>query len=236
MGVGVLRRADTRAVTLVLVAVAVVGVVLHEATPRFVAELAAEDGPLENVQALLFLLAAVACGSGLARRSASAWAWPLGLGSLVLLGEELSWGQRLVGFQSPAAVAVHNRQHEFNVHNLAGVNESIRDIGVVLMLLAFLAIPVLVRRHPPSARWAQRLHVVVPGTLCSTTALLAIAYMRIPRWLGRNDYGFDEIGELFLAATVVLYALQVAGGRRTSVTQPTRSRDAQQPLAVELLL
>jgi type IV secretory pathway VirB2 component (pilin) len=154
----------------------------------------------------------------------------------VLFGEELSWGQRLLGFTGPEALAEHNRQHEFNVHNLAGVNESIRDVGVVLMLIAFLALPLLIERNASAARLAQQLRVVVPGPLCTSSALLAIAYMRIPRWLGRNDYGFDECGELFLAATVLAYALQVARANPDSVTQPASSREAQEPLAVELLL
>jgi type IV secretory pathway VirB2 component (pilin) len=204
------------AATAALIGLAVLGAVLHEVAPGFMADLAAEDGPLENTQAVLFLVAAAACGWGLARRSAAPWAWPLGIGALLLFGEEISWGQRLIGFSSPAAVAEHNRQHEFNVHNLAGVNESIRDIGVVLLLVAFLAVPALVARHDRVAGWAQRLRVVVPGALCATTAVLAIAFMRIPRWLGRNDFGFDECGELFLALTVLLYAWQVAGHRRLS--------------------
>ena len=229
-------RPGVRASCAVLVGLALVGAFLHVAAPAFVARLAAEDGPLENAQALCFLAAATVCGWGLVRRRASPWAWAVGLASLVLLGEELSWGQRLLGFTSPAAVAEHNRQHEFNVHNLAGVNESIRDVGVVLLLVAFIAVPLLFERSPLIGRLAQRLQIVVPGTLCTTTALLAIAYMRIPRWLGRNDYGFDESGELFLAGTVLTYAVQLATARgRSSVAQPAGGRDAQQSLTVELL-
>jgi hypothetical protein len=34
-------------------------------------------------------------------------------------GEEISWGQRLVGFETPEAVVEVNQQEEFNAHNLA---------------------------------------------------------------------------------------------------------------------
>jgi hypothetical protein len=196
-----------------LIGLAIVGVVLHELTPGRLADLAAEDGPLENVQAATLLIAAGTCGWGLVRRNASTWAWPLGLGCLLLFGEEISWGQRLLGFTGPATVAAHNRQREFNVHNLTGVNELIRDVGVVVLLVVFLAVPMLIRRRKTTARITSRIGFVAPNAVCATSALIAITYWRIPRWLGRNDFGFDEFGELFLAVTVLAYAGQVATQR-----------------------
>ena len=35
-----------------------------------------------------------------------------------LFGEEISWGQRIIGFKSPEYFIEHNNQHEFNIHNL----------------------------------------------------------------------------------------------------------------------
>ena len=45
----------------------------------------------------------------------------LGLALLFLFGagEEISWGQRLLGFETPAAISEVNRQEEFNLHNLS---------------------------------------------------------------------------------------------------------------------
>jgi hypothetical protein len=34
-------------------------------------------------------------------------------------GEEISWGQRILGFETPESVSQVNRQEEFNLHNLA---------------------------------------------------------------------------------------------------------------------
>ena len=34
-------------------------------------------------------------------------------------GEEISWGQRILGFQTPEALSEVNRQEEFNLHNLS---------------------------------------------------------------------------------------------------------------------
>src|SRR5687768_5332128 len=45
----------------------------------------------------------------------------LGLALLFLFGagEEISWGQRILGFQTPESVSEVNRQEEFNLHNLS---------------------------------------------------------------------------------------------------------------------
>ena len=55
------------------------------------------------------------------RRSASLWRLILGLGLagfVVMIGEELSWGQHLLGFQTPTELATMNLQGEANIHNL----------------------------------------------------------------------------------------------------------------------
>jgi len=45
----------------------------------------------------------------------------LGLALLFLFGagEEISWGQRILGFQTPEPLSEVNRQEEFNLHNLS---------------------------------------------------------------------------------------------------------------------
>ena len=45
----------------------------------------------------------------------------LGLAFLFLFGagEEISWGQRILGFQTPETLSEVNRQEEFNLHNLS---------------------------------------------------------------------------------------------------------------------
>ncbi len=45
----------------------------------------------------------------------------VGLGFLFLAGDEISWGQRLIGLQTPEALVEKNRQGETTVHNLYAV-------------------------------------------------------------------------------------------------------------------
>jgi hypothetical protein len=86
-----------------------------------------EDGPLENLTAVLFGLSAiafvgVAARSDFLRGRPEPWRYVATLGwaalMLVFMGEELSWGQRLVGFAPPESVSSINTQGEFNVHNI----------------------------------------------------------------------------------------------------------------------
>ena len=90
---------------------AVTGAVLHVTAEDVLLELAAEDGALEDLQAAAYLLAVVVCVRGLVRGTASRWALVVGAGALLLCGEEISWGQRLFGYDGPAVVEARNRQH-----------------------------------------------------------------------------------------------------------------------------
>jgi len=89
-----------------------------------VAQVAVEDGPVEYGGALAWLVASVVCVVAWvrARRRGRARGipWLLLLGFLFFFagGEEVSWGQRLMGFETPEAVGGQNVQGEFNLHNL----------------------------------------------------------------------------------------------------------------------
>jgi hypothetical protein len=44
------------------------------------------------------------------------------LGAVFLLGEEISWGQRILGLRTPAALEAINAQQEISVHNIHGLH------------------------------------------------------------------------------------------------------------------
>jgi hypothetical protein len=79
-----------------------------------------ESGPVENVSALGYFAGAVAAAlsawhhRGLARWYLALWA----VFCLVCMGEETSWFQHFIGYQTPEALAARNAQGEFNIHNL----------------------------------------------------------------------------------------------------------------------
>lgn len=80
-----------------------------------------EDGPVEMAGAIFFLCAALMFVVAYLKRRPFRRSLPfLGLGLLFFFGagEELSWGQRLVGWETPTSMVELNQQQEFNFHNL----------------------------------------------------------------------------------------------------------------------
>lgn len=80
-----------------------------------------EDGIIENIQALLLLVAAVSAGIHSTRTAWKDYAWlyrGVAIATFILLLEELSYGQRIIGFATPAFMKTANMQGEFNLHNL----------------------------------------------------------------------------------------------------------------------
>lgn len=85
-----------------------------------------EDGLVEWATVVCYLLAAAVAIALAARwrregRRVAAVAYVvLCIGFVFIAGEEVSWGQRLLGFDGPAALVERNLQDEANLHNLLG--------------------------------------------------------------------------------------------------------------------
>ena len=99
--------------------------------------LTAEDLLLEWTQVLAMVAVAVllaATAVTLASRREWAWVALFSLGALaaiVIVGEEISWGQRLLGIATPPELEEINIQGETNLHNLRGVILSLNFISMV---------------------------------------------------------------------------------------------------------
>ncbi len=122
---------------LVLPACACVGGVLFAAIcilvdPVLLGKFAREDGIVETASFLFLMLASgLLLKSALQARPASrrqhqavspavqSYLFAIAAIVFVIAMEEISWGQRLVGFRTPDWVATGNIQSEFNLHNFA---------------------------------------------------------------------------------------------------------------------
>lgn len=84
-------------------------------------KLYAEDALLENMTALFAIAAGLllfcSVGKATTRRSRTILSL-IGIAFLLFGLEEISWGQRIFGFETPQKVAQINYQQEFNIHNL----------------------------------------------------------------------------------------------------------------------
>ena len=128
----------------------------------FEAHYVVEDGLLEWLTALalgtiagVLLVRLRARWRSLSRRQTVTL---VGLAALAALGagEELSWGQRLLGLATPAGLAEINRQGETNLHNLVvggvNLNKVVFARGILLVFLLYLGVLTPLWHRVPRAR------------------------------------------------------------------------------------
>jgi len=123
-------------------------------------------------------------------------------GALAALGEELSWGQRLVGFATPEALLDRDKQEEASLHNLRDLEASVTAAVAAVSVGACVA------------AWAT---ARVPRCLTGSFALVA-GYELLRLAAGDNPpYGFAKWSEwpetCFAAALAAVAGLTL---RRTS--------------------
>ena len=129
----------------------------------------------------------------------------LALVSLLSIGEELSWGQRLIGFETPE-LAARNRQGELTLHNDARLEDASRIVVLLVATYGVLA-PFLIGRRTP---------LVPPRTLVSFFAVVTVYYAVRLLVFDTPSYvqaKFSEWPETCLAAAVALWCADVASAR-----------------------
>jgi len=116
-------------------------------------ELVLEDGVIENIQAVLFLLGAIvsivtfnlARKAGKSRRRRQLFYFLFFLMFLFFFLEEISYGQRIFGITTPDDLQDVNLQDETNIHNI-GIGKSLLWIHILMALflvIVGIALPIL---------------------------------------------------------------------------------------------
>lgn len=195
--------------------------------PRMTRHMVREDQPVEWLQVGFFAFSAVLVAV-LARRwrreprtrGIGALAW-LAFALLAFIAcEEVSWGQRIFGFETPELLREDNVQGEFNLHNLTWFHEVrgyltlfVAGLGLVASRVSLLlrggAGPLWLRTLMPSPRTT----LTFAYFLCFSAALVVLGWQKTgsgPAWdLGRLT---AEWAELMLSWCAFLYAyLKVCG-------------------------
>ncbi len=109
-----------------VIAVAALLWLVHASAPDLFYGLVQEDGALEWGTFWAFLLAAGVAGVGAVRQRRHTGGLPWCFAGLALFCfgvalEEISWGQRFLGYRPHPYFLEHNFQQEFNLHNVASV-------------------------------------------------------------------------------------------------------------------
>jgi len=116
----------------------------------------------------------------------------LAIGSFFVAGEELSWGEHLIGWDTPQFIASHNDQNETNFHNLPYWDEVIDQkpraiISILIFLGGFIA-PLLYRSS--ALKFVTKyplLHWLLPPITMMPAAFIVV----FPRVLDRFQVWFD---------------------------------------------
>ena len=194
-----------------------------------------EDGFAENMQ-VLFLAVAFLLTLTVVRRL-----WKRGdkgmaclylgvsLGLFFVIGEEISWGQRIFGWETPESLKAINKQAETNIHNIYGVWELVTWMQLLVGAYGTL-LPLLFLRWPVVARYRKTLSLLVPHYVLIPYFLFLFVW-RIYRNLFEPPkkyyfviWEFNEVLELILYVGVVLFMIfQLRQTRQSEVPSPARS-------------
>lgn len=160
-----------------------------------------EKHPIELLGALGLLVASIA-SFVLWRGVRGDQAWPrlrrlslLGYGLLFFFGagEELSWGQRIFGIETPASLSAVNEQEELNIHNLPLFNSVINTntLFSIFWLVTGVVVPV-VALWPTARRGLERFLPVLPVALSGLFILNQVSFWGFEAFLTRYPERFHS--------------------------------------------
>jgi hypothetical protein len=162
------------------------------------------------------------------------WIGLAALGSLYIAGEEASWGQHLIGWDTPEGWQGLNDQNETNLHNISSwLDQKPRLLMQLGMIVGGIVLPLALPYW--RALQASRLALIVPPKALMPTPILALLYYVVRDFQPvMPDARFmvtrpSEVEETFLFLFVLFYLI-VFRRRLTEV----RSSAAQDPAALEM--
>lgn len=185
-----------------------------------------EFGFLENLQ-VVALLAGAYFGFRLFRsRGPQAqgrlkWWWlALALGCIFIAGEETSWGQHFIGWQTPAAWSrLEPEQNETNIHNLhRAVNDYPQAVLNLLVVFGGLLAPLYFKIKRIKFTPRQAAFWLWPSAVAIPVAALII-FSKVPRIIAKDvldmelphmlKRGSEESQETFVALFLMIYLCSV---------------------------
>jgi len=169
-----------------------------------------EDGFLESGTFLGLMAAAILC---LYRATSLRTERPkIFIASLVMMavvlafgaGEEISWGQRILGIESPEFFGTHNAQGETNLHNMVIGETKINKLvfGKILaagLIMYLIPLGILYRRSPQWQNLVNRFAIPMPRVHHVIAILAVVALVETSSASKRG-----EINEFAISLTVFL--------------------------------
>ena len=159
-------------------------------SPGAIAAINREDGVIEGGTALCFLIASIFSGV-MAFKARSkprrVFAAVLAVGFFFCMGEEMSWGQHMFGWETPESMAQVNVQAETNLHNMSGYFAD--HVFIAGTLLYGGVVPIIAAVSPVWRRVFDRFGVIV-GSLGLAVGFILVTLNQpylLGKWIGHKD-------------------------------------------------
>ena len=140
--------------------------------------------------------------------------------AVVVLAEEISWGQRIFGFRTPAVFSAENAQGEFNLHNLKFFHQLRNWLPLAFSLVGIGLVLLGRRRRARTTSVSAKLLLPDLVVLPSLVLCLAVSVWLLVLYIGKLQTEGDgdwfvgrvvaEWSELMVGYALFLYAYQKA--------------------------
>ena len=180
-------------------------------------ELTFENGPLETLTVITYLLAAVLAGLGFRQSSAAGrtpglrrWVFLIAAaGAFLIAAEETDWGQVYLRYETPEAFEAANIQQDLSIHNLAppGIVPGTRWANWLLRGLGFVlggVVPLLIFTMPWFRRWMWSWQIPIPPPVCQCLLFVSAFIPEVVGIYERNNVG-SELREVTISVAVALW-------------------------------
>ncbi len=176
-------------------------VILARADKPFFRFLTREDSLLEWAQFVGFVTAGVLAalvGRQLLRQTRGLPAilfFAFALGCFAIAGEEIAWGQRLLGYATPESIEEINEQRETTVHNIGSVQDAANIAFTLVGLYGSVGAWFLRLRRP---RWASRPNVdlLIPPLFLTSCFFVVFGYKTLRYvFFPESGYTVTKLGE-----------------------------------------
>ena len=202
---------------------------------------AKEDGIVEYATAALLAVGALACAlagrllRGMGHRNLGLFHYVVAIAFAVGALEEISWGQRIFGWETPGAISDVNRQGETTLHNISWLETPVYTAVAWMSIAALAGAAVRVVLH--LGRRVTTADVILPAAV--TVPLLAINLLwtsdALRDVLHALPYRADgsEYGDFVLALAVGLFGFgawrRAAALRREQPPPPPTTTSPEPP-------
>ncbi len=217
-------------ISLSIVVILVAAAVYHKNGEVVERSIQQEDGPVEYMTVFFFLSAAVlaiyASRQGPMRRYRIML---LLLGTVCVLAalEEISFGERLLGYDTPESFEESSTQGETDFHNIPIISALFTFVILPLVVVILLILPVLQRRSERAQVLLEKLPIklVLPGMLpviLFAAGVLCILFEEGPSLLGMGTiYKTNEYQEFLISMSLAVFGFELLA----HVPEPNNDHD-----------